>query len=44
MIASRALQAGIVTAAGANMINLTDQLMEQYGGPGDEPDPSTMTF
>ena len=44
MIASRALQAGIVTAAGANMINLTDQLMEQYGGPGDQPDPSTMTF
>ena len=35
LIGSRALQAGGVTAAGAGLIGLTQQMAETFGGTGD---------
>ena len=42
LIASRGLQAGGITAAGAGLINLTHQMQNQFGGASDVPRPGTL--
>ena len=39
---SRALQAGVVTGAGATLVNLTKAIGEQFGGSADRPSPSEL--
>ncbi len=42
LAASRALQAGGLTAAGAGLANLTGRMVDSFGGPADEPGPGEL--
>ncbi len=39
---SRAAQAGLMTGAGAGLYNLTNSMMDKFGGPADEPSPTEL--
>lgn len=42
LIGSRGLQAGAVTAAGASLIDLTNQFANSFGGPADQQERGTL--